>query len=102
MRNQISDELKAEMSDLKIRGLNIGYRNVFPRLPKDQLTQRAFDNLMVGFHKRLANWKSGLLQIENPGGMFNGKKRETEKMSGIVHTTGQNVIKDLSELANIS
>lgn len=75
MKNQISEELQNEITDLKNRARIVGYKNIFPRLPKDQNTQISFDNLMIGFEKRLHNWKNGLIQLENPGGTLNGKKR---------------------------
>lgn len=102
MKSTISDELKNEISDLKSRAREVGYKNGFPKLPKEQQTQKSFDNLMVGFHKRLQNWKNGLLQLENPGGMLNGKKRgyiETnDNMSGILYTSDQFVTVDLSDI----
>lgn len=103
MKSNISDELKTDMSELKMRARNIGYKNVFPRLPKEQHTQKAFDNLMMGFHKRLDNWKNGLMQLENPGGMLNGKKRgETDKKSEIIYFDGRIVSNNFADLANIS
>lgn len=103
MKSNITDELKSEMSELKIRARAIGYKNAFPRLPKEQHTQKAYENLMMGFHKRLDNWKGGLLQLENPGGMLNGKKRsDIDKKSGIVYENGQIVSNTLADIAKIS
>ena len=103
MKSNISDNLRTEMSELKTRARAAGYKNAFPRLPKEQGTQKAYDNLMMGFHKRLDNWKIGLLQLENPGGMLNGKKRgETDKKSDIVYFDGRIVSNNLADLAKIS
>lgn len=103
MKSSISEELKNEISDLKTRARVVEYKNAFPRLPKEQHTQKAFDNLMVGFQKRLHNWKNGLVQLENPGGMLNGKKLgEKDEKSDVVYRNGQFVSVSLSELANIS
>jgi hypothetical protein len=103
MKSNISDELKSEISDLKTRARSAGYKNAFPRFPKEQHTQKAFENLMMGFHKRLDNWRSGLLQLENPGGMLNGKKRgETDKKSEIIYFDGRIVSNDFADLAKIS
>lgn len=83
MKYSISEDLKKEINDLKNRAREIGYKNAFPKLPKEQYTQHAFNNLMMGFEKRLQNWKNGLIQLENPGGSLNGKKRsELDKKSG--------------------
>jgi len=76
MKYSISEELKMEINDLKNRARQIEYKNAFPKFPKEQYSQKSFDNLMMGFEKRLTNWKSGLEQLENPGGSLNGKKRE--------------------------
>jgi hypothetical protein len=103
MKSTISEELKNEISDLKTRARIIGYKNVFPRLPKEQHTQTAFDNLMIGFEKRFQNWKNGLIQLENPGGTLNGKKRDEEdkQSGGIVDLRNYviNSFEDLGELA---
>jgi len=103
MKSTISEQLKNEISDLKNRARIIGYKNVFPNLPKEQNTQAAFDNLMIGFEKRLNNWKNGLIQLENPGGTLNGKKRGyTDKESVQVVDIRNYVInsfEDLEELA---
>jgi hypothetical protein len=76
MKYSINENLKNEINDLKNRARQIGYKNVFPKFPKEQYSQKSFDNLMMGFEKRLTNWKNGLEQLENPGGALNGKKRE--------------------------
>jgi len=83
MKYSISEDLKKEINELKVRAREIGYKNAFPKFPKEQYSQKAFDNLMMGFEKRLTNWKNGLEQLENPGGTLNGKKREEiDKTSG--------------------
>lgn len=103
MKSAISEQLKNEISELKSRARTVDYKNVMPRFPKEQLTQKAFDNLMIGFNKRLDNWKNGLVQLENPGGLYNGKKRgETDEKSDVIFRTGQFVSNNLAELANIS
>lgn len=103
MKSNISDDLRTEMSELKTRARAAGYKNVFPRLPKEQGTQKAYDNLMMGFHKRMDNWRNGLLQLENPGGMLNGKKRgETDKKSEVVYFDGRIVSNSFADLAKIS
>lgn len=66
------EELLNEISDLKVRAVNIGYKNVIPKLPE---SRRNFEQSMLGFMYRLDNWKKQLLQLENPGGMLSGKKR---------------------------
>lgn len=103
MKNSISEELKNEISNLKGRARSVDYKNAFPRLPKEQHTQKAFDNLMVGFHKRLHNWKNGLIQLENPGGMLNGKKSgEKDEKTDVIYRNGQFVSISMSEIANIA
>jgi len=99
MKNSISEQLKNEINDLKSRARIIGYKNGFPKLPKEQLTQSAFDNLMIGFEKRLQNWKNGLIQLENPGGTLNGKKRgEAEKKSDGIIDLRQYVVNSFEEI----
>jgi hypothetical protein len=103
MKSAISEELKNEISELRSRARVADYKNVMPRLPKEQITQKAFDNLMMGFNKRLQNWKNGLIQLENPGGLYNGKKRgQTDEKSDVVFRSGQFVSNSLTELANLS
>ena len=103
MKSNISDDLRTEMSELKTRARAAGYKNTFPRLPKEQVTQKSYENLMMGFSKRLDNWKNGLLQLENPGGMLNGKKRgETDKKSEVVYFDGRIVSNNFADLAKIS
>lgn len=103
MKNSISEELKSEITDLKNRASRIGYKNVFPKFPKDQHTQKSFENLMVGFYKRLENWKGGLLQLENPGGLPSlKKKQQTENLTDENINSGYFVINSLDELSNIS
>lgn len=75
MKYSINEQKKKELTELKSRALSVNYKNGFPKLPKEQNSQAIFDNLMIGFEKRLDNWKKGLIQIENPGGTLNGKKR---------------------------
>ena len=103
MKNNISEELKKEINDLKSRALSINYKNVFPKFPKDQMTQVAFDNLMIGFEKRLHNWKNGLIQLENPGGTLNGKKRgEQDKLSDNFIDYRQYVLNSFEDLEEIA
>lgn len=103
MKNTISNDLLNEINDLKNRARIINYKNVFPRFPKDQLSQKSFDNLMIGFEKRLHNWKNGLLQLENPGGMLNGKKRGEPENKSVEHIDyRQYVINSLEELEELS
>lgn len=103
MKNSISEELKKEISELKTRARAVDYKNTFPRLPKDQMTQKAYDNLMIGFHKRLTNWKNGLTQLENPGGSLNGKKRgETDEKTDVIFRNGQFVSFSLSDIVKTS
>lgn len=103
MKNIISEELKSEITNLKSRALKIGYKNVFPKFPKEQHSQKNFENLMIGFHKRLDNWKNGLLQLENPGGLPSLKKeQQTEILSVESFISGQFVINSLDELSKLS
>jgi len=103
MKNTISEVLKNEIIELKSRARVIGYKNGFPKLPKDQHSQAAFDNLMIGFEKRLHNWKNGLIQLENPGGTLNGKKRGQEDKKSVQFIDFRNHVinsfEDLEELA---
>lgn len=73
--NSVPEELSDELILLQERARKINYKNQIPRLPKPQYSQKSFDNLMIGFQKRLTNWEKGLIQLENPGGTLNGKKR---------------------------
>jgi hypothetical protein len=103
MKNTISENLKNEIVELKSRARTIGYKNGFPKLPKDQHTQASFDNLMIGFEKRLNNWKNGLIQLENPGGTLNGKKRGEQDKKAVQFIDFRNHVinsfEDLEELA---
>jgi hypothetical protein len=103
MKSTISEQLKNEINDLKNRAKTIGYKNVFPNLPKEQNTQAAFDNLMIGFEKRLNNWKNGLIQLENHGGTLNGKKRGYADKESVQVVDIRNYVinsfEDLEELA---
>lgn len=103
MKNSISEQLNNEINDLKSRARSIGYKNAFPKLPKPQLSQSSFDNLMIGFEKRLHNWKNGLIQLENPGGTLNGKKRgESDKRSGEFVDLRNYVINSLEDLEELA
>lgn len=103
MKHSISEELKMQINDLKNRARQIGYKNAFPKLPKEQYSQKAFDNLMMGFEKRLTNWKSGLEQLENPGGSLNGKKREQlDKTSVDKINLGHFITNSFESLGNLT
>ncbi len=65
------DEFLRELEDLKIRAIKIGYKNKFPKLPKQKYN---LEQSMIGFRYRLNNWKKQLLQMENPGGLPSVKK----------------------------
>jgi len=73
--NSNDQDLNNELSVLKERARKINYKNGLPSLPKPKSSQKSFDNLMIGFYKRLYNWKNGLVQMENPGGTLGGKSR---------------------------
>jgi len=77
-QEQIS-KIESELSDLKVRARNIGYKNEIPSLPKKLRTKDAKfqQSVMSGFYKRLSNWKSGLTTMENPGGVNSVEKKET-------------------------
>ena len=71
MDKELILKIELELSELKIRARDIGYKNEIPRLPlklknKDEKSQKA---VMSGFYKRLLNWKNGLVIMENPGGV---------------------------------
>lgn len=103
MKYTITEEKKTELLELKNRAREINYKNAFPKLPKDQHSQNTFNNLMVGFEKRLDNWKKGLIQIENPGGTLNGKKRgESEKKSETTIDLRQYVLNSFEGLEELS
>lgn len=103
MKYAISEQMKNEITELKVRARSIGYKNNFPKLPKEQYTQSAFDSVMMGFEKRLQNWKNGLVQLENPGGTLNGKKRgEAEKTSGAKIDLRNYVINSFEDLEELS
>jgi hypothetical protein len=72
-------KLESELSDLKVRARNIGYKNEIPRLPKKLRSKDASfqQSVMSGFYKRLSNWKNGLVTMENPGGMGAVEKKDT-------------------------
>jgi len=72
-------KLETELSELKIRAKNIGYKNEIPRLPKKLRSKDASfqQSVMSGFYKRLSNWKNGLMIMENPGGMGAVEKKDT-------------------------
>ena len=96
----INEELEIEFSTLKSRASEIGYKNGFPQFPRPQHSKEQFNNLMIGFNKRLANWKNGLSQMENPGGTLNGKKRfQTEKTLTSDDFSGNFVIKNILNLS---
>lgn len=103
MKNIISENLRNEIVELKSRARTVGYKNAFPKLPKDQHTQASFDNLLIGFEKRLHNWKNGLIQLENPGGTLNGKKRGEQDKKTVQFIDFRNHVmnsfEDLEELA---
>lgn len=103
MKYSINEQQKKELTDLKSRALSVNYKNGFPRLPKEQNSQSTFDNLMIGFEKRLDNWRKGLIQLENPGGTLNGKKRgETSDSSVKTIDLRQFVMHSFEELEELS
>lgn len=103
MKYSIDEQLKSEIVDLKSRALKIGYKNAFPRLPKEQANHKTFENLMIGFSKRLHNWKNGLIQLENPGGTLNGKKRDADKIiENNFIDYRQSVMSSFEELENLT
>jgi hypothetical protein len=80
-------EVESELSELKSRARNAGYKNVMPKLSEklkfyDEGLQ---EGIMCGFYKRLSNWKQGLIIMENPGGLVYAnvlaKKEEELKIS---------------------
>lgn len=74
-------ELESELFELKSRANRVGYKNIIPRLPYHKA-----DHLMIGFYKRLHNWKNGLLQFENPGGIKRENKIEYIDASNVIFT----------------
>ena len=55
------------------------------------------------FEKRLHNWKNGLIQLENPGGTLNGKKRgEEDKVSDNFIDYRQYVLNSFEDLEEIA
>ncbi len=63
---RFDEELLKELSDLKMRAIKVGYKNIIPKLPESKAN---FEQSMNGFHYRLHNWKKQLIQLENPGGL---------------------------------
>lgn len=71
------EELLKEVSDLKTRAIRTGYKNPMPKLPESKKFN--YEQSLLGFTYRLHNWKSQLLQLENPGGMPNHKTKNTQE-----------------------
>ncbi len=87
MKQEKIIEIESELLELKSRARNAGYKNSMPILSKklkfyDEGLQ---ESIMCGFYKRLTNWKSGLIIMENPGGLVYAdkeiKKAEELKIS---------------------
>jgi hypothetical protein len=80
MEQEQITKIEYELSELKSRARNIGYKNEIPRLPKKLRSKEPGlqMSVMTGFNKRLSNWKHGLVVMENPGGLGSAEKRETE------------------------
>lgn len=95
---RFDEELINEINDLKVRAIKVGYKNIMPKLPESKSN---FEQSMSGFRYRLDNWKKQLLQLENPGGMLSGKKREAHNDSlrqiVINYDENQSIADDFSE-----
>lgn len=64
-------KLGHELSELKLRARNVGYKNNIPKLPSLKNREIGHQNsVMSGFYKRLSNWTNGLNVMENPGGLI--------------------------------
>lgn len=77
-------KLESELLELKARARNVGYKNSIPRLPKKLKNKESGLQLSVmsGFNKRLSNWKSGLIIMENPGGLnYDNSEKKPTKLS---------------------
>ena len=59
LEEQISS-LTLQLSDLKSRARVVNYKNALPKLPKVPNPAT-----LIGFKKRLSNWKKGLLSLES-------------------------------------
>ena len=69
-------EIELELLELKSRAKNVGYKNIIPKLPVNPQ-----ESVMIGFYKRLSNWKKGLSIVENPSGFIPAEvtaKKEAE------------------------
>lgn len=63
------NEINSELTELKLRAKKVGYKNAIPRIPKFKKTHpHNHNSTLMGFNKRINNWKKGLLILENPGG----------------------------------
>ena len=58
-------KIESELVELKSRARTSGYKNGIPKLPENYQ-----DSSMIGFYKRLSNWKKGLIVAENPNGLL--------------------------------
>lgn len=75
-------QIEFELIELKSRARNVGYKNIIPRLPV-----RFQESVMIGFYKRLSNWKKGLTIVENPSGFIPAEVTAKKEAEFITSTT---------------
>lgn len=81
MKSEKILKIESELSELKSRARTSGYKNGIPKLPENYQ-----DNSMIGFYKRLSNWKNGLILAENPNGLASHKVKSENIGEFVVST----------------
>ncbi len=89
MKQEKIAEIELELLELKSRARHAGYKNIIPKLSKKLQSQsnEIQESVMMGFRKRLSNWKQGLTIVENPSGMTSAEKESKKEEEFVVSTT---------------